>query len=150
MATPSFAKACGLEKDLNVANMGVRSSRYSMIVDDGVVKQLNIETQSGVNVSGRKRFWSSCKQPHPAFGHFPRWRTILPSWRSCERDPYLNGLMPSRASSSARSFSGWPSWPFTQCHEISCRLIASSSACHNSTFFTGFLSAVFQPFFFQP
>lgn len=48
----SFAKACGLEKDLNVANMGVRSSRYSMLVDDGVVKQLNIETQSGVNVSG--------------------------------------------------------------------------------------------------
>ncbi len=48
----TFAKACGLEKDLNVANMGLRSSRYSMIVDDGVVKQLNIETQSGVNVSG--------------------------------------------------------------------------------------------------
>ena len=48
----SFAKACGLEKDLNVANMGLRSSRYSMIVEDGVVKALNIETKSGVNVSG--------------------------------------------------------------------------------------------------
>jgi glutaredoxin/glutathione-dependent peroxiredoxin len=48
----AFAKACGLEKDLNVANMGLRSSRYSMLVDDGVVKQLNIETASGVNVSG--------------------------------------------------------------------------------------------------
>jgi glutaredoxin/glutathione-dependent peroxiredoxin len=48
----AFAKACGLDKDLSVANMGVRSSRYSMIVDNGVVKALNIETQSGVNVSG--------------------------------------------------------------------------------------------------
>ncbi len=48
----AFAKACGLDKDLSAANMGLRSSRYSMIVDDGVVKALNVETQSGVNVSG--------------------------------------------------------------------------------------------------
>jgi glutaredoxin/glutathione-dependent peroxiredoxin len=48
----AFAKACGLDKDLSVANMGVRSSRYSMIVDDGVVKALNVETAAGVNVSG--------------------------------------------------------------------------------------------------
>ena len=47
-----FAKACGLEKDLAVAGMGLRSSRYSMIVDNGVVKQLNVETAAGVNVSG--------------------------------------------------------------------------------------------------
>jgi peroxiredoxin len=32
--------------------MGERSRRYSMIVDDGVVKQLNVEEKSGVNVSG--------------------------------------------------------------------------------------------------
>lgn len=48
----TFAKACGLDKDLTSANMGLRSSRYSMIVENGVVKALNIETQSGVNVSG--------------------------------------------------------------------------------------------------
>ncbi len=47
-----FAKACGLEKDLNVAGMGLRSSRYSMIVDNGVVMALNVEEKSGVNVSG--------------------------------------------------------------------------------------------------
>jgi glutaredoxin/glutathione-dependent peroxiredoxin len=47
-----FAKACGLEKDLAVANMGLRSSRYSMIVENGVVKALNVEDKSGVNVSG--------------------------------------------------------------------------------------------------
>jgi glutaredoxin/glutathione-dependent peroxiredoxin len=48
----AFAKACGLDIDLNVANMGIRSSRYSMLVDNGVVKQLNVEDKSGVNVSG--------------------------------------------------------------------------------------------------
>ena len=48
----AFAKAVGLEKDLAVAGMGLRSSRYSMIVDNGVVKTLNVEEKSGVNVSG--------------------------------------------------------------------------------------------------
>jgi glutaredoxin/glutathione-dependent peroxiredoxin len=48
----TFAKACGLLFDLNVAGMGERSKRYSMIVDDGVVKALNVEDKSGVNVSG--------------------------------------------------------------------------------------------------
>ncbi len=47
-----FAKATGLEVDLAVANMGLRNKRYSMIVDNGVVKQLNVEDKSGVNVSG--------------------------------------------------------------------------------------------------
>ncbi len=47
-----FARATGLEVDLNVAGMGHRNKRYSMILDDGVVKQLNIEDKSGVNVSG--------------------------------------------------------------------------------------------------
>jgi glutaredoxin/glutathione-dependent peroxiredoxin len=47
-----FAKATGLEADLNVAGMGHRNKRYSMIVENGVVKQLNVETEKGVNVSG--------------------------------------------------------------------------------------------------
>lgn len=48
----AFAKAVGLDKDLTVAGMGLRSSRYSMIVDNGMVKALNVEDKSGVNVSG--------------------------------------------------------------------------------------------------
>lgn len=48
----AFAKAVGLEVDLTANGMGVRSRRYSMIVDDGVVVSLNIEEKSGVNVSG--------------------------------------------------------------------------------------------------
>ena len=48
----TFAKACGLEKDMNVSGMGIRSRRYSMIVDNGIVTALNVEDKSGVNVSG--------------------------------------------------------------------------------------------------
>ena len=38
-----FARKIGLEIDLNARGLGVRSKRYSMIVDDGVVKALNLE-----------------------------------------------------------------------------------------------------------
>jgi glutaredoxin/glutathione-dependent peroxiredoxin len=48
----TFAKAIGLSFDLAVAGMGERSRRYSMLVEDGVVKTLNVEDKGGVNVSG--------------------------------------------------------------------------------------------------
>lgn len=38
-----FAKAIGLEIDLSEFGLNVRSKRYSMLVDDGVVKALNID-----------------------------------------------------------------------------------------------------------
>jgi glutaredoxin/glutathione-dependent peroxiredoxin len=47
-----FAKALGLDIDLAQAGMGQRSRRYSMILDDCVVKSLNVEDKPGVNVSG--------------------------------------------------------------------------------------------------
>ena len=59
---------------------------------------------------------------------------------------FLKGAMPARASSSARSFSGWPAWPLTHSQVTLWRACASSSRCHSSTFFTGFLFEVFQPF----
>jgi glutaredoxin/glutathione-dependent peroxiredoxin len=48
-----FAKKIGLDIDLTARGLGVRSKRYSMVVDNGVVKSLNIEEQPGaVDVSG--------------------------------------------------------------------------------------------------
>lgn len=38
-----FAKAAGLELDLNGKGLGMRSQRYAMVVEDGVVKGLELE-----------------------------------------------------------------------------------------------------------
>ena len=38
-----WTRALGLTQDLSTKGMGVRSQRYSMLVDNGVVKTLNIE-----------------------------------------------------------------------------------------------------------
>jgi peroxiredoxin len=38
-----FAKKLGLDIDLSARGLGVRSKRYSMVVDDGVVTVLNVE-----------------------------------------------------------------------------------------------------------
>jgi glutaredoxin/glutathione-dependent peroxiredoxin len=48
-----FAKAIDLTFDGSGNGLGTRSRRYSMLVDDGVVKKLNIEEAAGkVDVSG--------------------------------------------------------------------------------------------------
>ena len=46
-----WTKALGLELDLTARGMGVRSQRYSMLVEDGVVKTLNIEGPGKFEVS---------------------------------------------------------------------------------------------------
>ena len=47
----TFTKALGLELDLIGRGMGIRSQRYSMLVDDGVVKALNVEAAGKFEVS---------------------------------------------------------------------------------------------------
>ena len=46
-----FAKKLGLELDLTARGMGVRMTRMSMLVNDGVVKQLNVEAPNKFEVS---------------------------------------------------------------------------------------------------
>ena len=44
-----FTKAVGMDKELGI--LGMRSLRYSMIVEDGVVKQFNLEAPGEFKVS---------------------------------------------------------------------------------------------------
>lgn len=46
-----FTKAMGLELDLTEKGLGVRCQRFSMLVENGVVKKLNIEAPGKFEVS---------------------------------------------------------------------------------------------------
>ena len=46
-----YTKKLSLELDLNARGMGTRMQRFSMLVDDGVVKQLNVEAPGKYEVS---------------------------------------------------------------------------------------------------
>jgi len=46
-----YARALGLEMDASKFGMGTRGKRFSIIVDNGVVKQLNVEAPGEFNVS---------------------------------------------------------------------------------------------------
>jgi peroxiredoxin len=46
-----FTRALGLEMDASKFGMGKRSQRYSMVVDNGVVKELNVEEPGAFSVS---------------------------------------------------------------------------------------------------
>ena len=47
----NWARALGLELDLNARGMGTRMNRFSMLVDNGVVKSLNVEGPGKFEVS---------------------------------------------------------------------------------------------------
>jgi peroxiredoxin len=47
----AFTRALGLEQDLSARGMGIRSQRYAMVVDDGVVKTLVVEAPGKFEVS---------------------------------------------------------------------------------------------------
>jgi peroxiredoxin (alkyl hydroperoxide reductase subunit C) len=47
----AFAKAIGLELDLNARGMGWRSQRYALIAQDGKVTHLGVEAPGGFEVS---------------------------------------------------------------------------------------------------
>ncbi len=47
----AFAKALGLELDLNARGMGMRSQRYALVAEDGKVTPLGVEQPGGFEVS---------------------------------------------------------------------------------------------------
>jgi len=46
-----YTKKLGLDLDLNARGLGTRCQRFSMVVDDGVVKSLNVEAPGKFEVS---------------------------------------------------------------------------------------------------
>jgi glutaredoxin/glutathione-dependent peroxiredoxin len=56
----NWAKSLGLTADLTERGLGVRSQRYAMLVDDGVVKTLNVEDSPGkADISGADNMMKS-------------------------------------------------------------------------------------------
>jgi peroxiredoxin len=46
-----FTRRMGLDVDVSSFGMGTRSRRYAMVVEDGVIRELNIETEGEFRVS---------------------------------------------------------------------------------------------------
>ena len=59
----AYTKKLGLELDLNARGMGVRSQRFSMLVDDGVVKALNVEAPGKFEVSDADTILKQVAEP---------------------------------------------------------------------------------------
>jgi peroxiredoxin len=57
-----FHKATGLTLDLTARGMGLRANRYSMLVDDGVVKSLNVEAPGKFEVSDGSTMLAQAKR----------------------------------------------------------------------------------------
>ena len=55
----AWAKAMGLELDLTARGMGMRCQRFALLVDDGVVKSVNVEAPGKFEVSGGEQMLKS-------------------------------------------------------------------------------------------
>ena len=51
----AFASAAGIELDLTGKGLGKRMRRFSMVVDDGTVSQLNLEEGGGFKISSAEQ-----------------------------------------------------------------------------------------------
>ena len=58
-----FVEALGLAADFSKFGMGKRSQRWSAIVDDGVVSELNVEEPGAFSVSSAEFFRPSFRGP---------------------------------------------------------------------------------------
>jgi glutaredoxin/glutathione-dependent peroxiredoxin len=58
-----FARAAGLEMDASKFGMGRRGQRFSMIVNDGIVEQINVEEPGAFNVSSADYMLEHLKEP---------------------------------------------------------------------------------------
>ena len=57
----AFTRALGLDQDMSARGMGIRSQRYAMVIDDGVVKTLNVEAPGKFEVSDAQSILATLK-----------------------------------------------------------------------------------------
>ena len=77
----AFAKAIGLELDLNARGMGWRSQRYALIAEDGKVTHLGVEAPGGFEVSKAEAILSRPLNPGT---RRPVWRRRLACAVQCQ------------------------------------------------------------------
>ncbi|MGF7137239.1 peroxiredoxin [Paraburkholderia sp. EB58] len=58
-----FTQALGLDQDLTEHGLGIRSQRYAMVVDDGVVKTLNVEAPGKFEISDSQTILATLRCP---------------------------------------------------------------------------------------
>ena len=52
-----FTKLMGLETDKSAKGLGIRSSRYTMLVDEGKIKKISVEKDTGqCEISSAEKF----------------------------------------------------------------------------------------------
>jgi peroxiredoxin len=54
-----FAKAVGMDADISRFGLGVRSRRYAALIEDGVVKALNLDQPGRFEVSSAEKILES-------------------------------------------------------------------------------------------
>ena len=101
-----FAKAVGLDLDLSAGGLGLRSKRYSMLVVDGVVKELNIEPETGTG--GRLGRRASPRADQVGRGAGERLAQVASKRRRVRRDARgaVTGRLTTACSRYARANSG--------------------------------------------
>jgi glutaredoxin/glutathione-dependent peroxiredoxin len=62
-----FAKAIDMQRDLTASGLGIRSQRYAMVVDDGVVRLVNLEDKpSSAEISGAANLLKALEAEPPS------------------------------------------------------------------------------------
>jgi peroxiredoxin len=109
-----FAEALGLTMDGSGFGLGKRAQRYSMIVDDGVVKELNVEAPGDFNVSSAEHMLGQlCADLGREKGALVLWASA-PFFRArTDQSPcggWIGTIVSSPAMSSVTSTMPRPRW----------------------------------------
>ena len=120
----AYTKALGLEFDLTARGMGVRSQRYSMLVDDGVVKAFNLEAPGKFEVSGAE---TRLRALHPAVSCSTRGSSACAAWAPPTRRGSSPWTATRRSCATSGAVAALPRRSWRACVIASPRIMARSA-----------------------